>query len=774
MRKGENATLEDLFPGFDTEEADSKPSVGKRFSALGKFLALSTVAGLVTSLFPLTFMGVAVQASEPAFAVWNNIPDELPPVAIAQRNTLYDIHGSAFAQIWTEDRIAVKSLDDISPFAKNALIDTEDKRFYTTPGFDYKGTVRAALSGRGGGSGITQQLVKNLQFYNLSAGDQKEKATERSIGRKVRELKTAMKYEETHTKDEILLTYFNTVAFGGPSVYGIETASRYFFGKSAKNLTLAEASALVGSAQNPSIFNLQSKSAYDSWKNRQSDVLGRMVAEGHITPTEASKASKEKLKIVAKGSGGGNCYSSKYPLYCNYVLQHMMSSERLGKTREEREQVIAKGGLQIHTYMDPASMKKVEETLKKGFGTKNRVVAPTAVVDPKTGGVLAIGQNRDWGTGSGKTTYVLPNVKSGEGSVYKIFALAAALADGWTESDLTFSSEGCPMYPGSNYDAPPGGFKNSSSCALQGGLLNYKQATAYSSNTWYVTLEKRLGVEKLKKFSKSVGLEAPDSIGPRSLSYALGSVENTPVQIAAATATFANKGVFCPATPVKSMTYNDGTAPIPPDSYNPAEDSCRTVMSPHDAGIVLKAMRANVSGEIPNAFGVKAKIGGHDTVGKSGTNENLNTTWVHLSSRYSVFTNVYDLERPVRGIDGVYYNGYEHAWHDNTAIKAARAVMVKLLSGKKNIPLDYNNPNDDVVPAPIDETAFSTVPTVKGMRPEVAIKILNNAGFKAVVSKTTVVPPKGYPMGTVASQSIAPGEKIAKGREKTIVLTIGK
>lgn len=737
-------------------------------------LLLCSLLVLILGLVPLVMAGaVGIQAAVPVTDAWKAVPSELPEVAIAQRNVLLDKNGAPLATLWTENRAPLKSISQVSTYAVHGLLDTEDKNFYSNRGYDPMGMARAAVKGTGGGSGITQQLVKNLQYFNLLGKDKKQEAIKKSYGRKLSELKMAMEYERTHSKDQILLDYFNTVAFGGPTIYGIETASQYFFGKPAKNLTLAEAAALAGSAQNANIYNLEKASTYPKWKARQGQVLDRMVAMGHITKQEATQAKAQKLNLLMKKSSSGTCYTSKYPFYCKYVTDYLMKSPRLGSTTEERTEVLARGGLVIKTHMDPAAMATVESYLKGNWGVNNRIIAPTALVEPGTGGVVAMGANRDMGNGAGKTTLVLPNQPAAEGSVYKIFMLATALTQGGMDTqDLTFPSLGCPLRPGRNYDAPPGGFRNSSSCKLQGGLLNYKQATAYSSNTWYVTLEMRVGVEKLKEFSKSVGLAAPSSIGPRSLSYTLGPVENSPIALAAAFATFSNKGVYCPPTPVSSIALTSGD-PLPyPDSYNPAVDACRSVMSPHAASVVLQAMRANLNGEVPKAFGIRSNVPGYDNGGKSGTNESYNSTWAHLTGQYSLFTNVYDMTQTSRGIDDALFKGVPTPWTKNTAQTSGGEMMALLLRGKANKPLDWNNMNTSRGTTVVDESNFFLMPTVSGLSKEAALQVLKNAGVTAHVDKITVNPPPGYSSGVVVKQSLAPGTRLAKGTKREVTLTV--
>lgn len=777
----ESVASEEFFSGLEMEpevlpEAVECSRFQKFFMAPIKLIVASFLV-LVLCSVPLVVAGsMGVQAAAPAAKVWNDMPSTLPDVVIGSRNTIYDKNGGIIAQVWAENRQPLTNIKEVSPNAINALVDTEDRNFFKNKGFDIKGTARAAASRSGGGSGITQQLIKNRQFYNLLGKDSKDKAIERSVARKIRELKLALAYEKDHSKDEILVEYFNTVAFGSPTTYGLETASQYFFGIPAKNLSVAQAAALIGTANNPVIYNMNDPEAKDLWKARQRIVLNSMVAQGHLTAAQAHDAYLEDIKLVKKKTKGGNCYVSKYPAYCNYVMNYLAKSPRLADTQEERSAIIAKGGLQIKTHMDPVAMKTIDDYMEKNWKNDNRIIAPTVVVQPGTGGVSAIGVNREFGAGKGETEIDLANQPSGQGSVYKMFTLAAALQEkGMGEGDLAFSAP-CPLYPGKNYDSPPGGFRNSSSCALQGGYKNYKEATAVSSNTWFVALEMKIGVNALKDFSKKVGLAAPDYIGPRSLSYTLGSVNNSPVNMAAAFATFANKGVYCPPTPVVSLTYGDGSEPAIPDNYDPKSTACRSVMTPQNAGIVLKAMRANVSGEIKNAFGYKAhaNVPGVDNGGKSGTNQLLNSSWAQITGQYSLYTNVYDMVQTSRGIDGAVFKGYAHSWHDNTATETGSDLMKALSKGKKNVKLDFNSSDNTLEKIRVDESHYFIVPSVQGMSPGEAVTTMKSLGIITNVSKQRKDAPAGYPSGVVAEQSIPAGTKLPKGTKKELLLYVAK
>lgn len=775
-RDFEEVEFENFFNSKGVEVENYEPKRKSFLSVIGAltgFVGVSVLLGALIAIPGLVWGSAAAQVAAPAAEFWKSLPEELPEISIGERNQLVDRNGKVFAEVWTEDRIVLDSLDQISPLAIDALIDTEDKRFYDHGGFDAVGTARAAISS-GGGSGITQQLVKNLQFYNLAGRDKQAEATETSYNRKVRELKYAMSYEKSHTKSEILLQYFNTVSFGSPNIYSIESAANYFFGKSAKDLTIAESAALVGSVKNPVIYNLDSDDTdtIATWKNRQLTVIDRMLVEGSITEAQATEAAAQELNLVRQSASEGGCSSSAYAFYCDYVMDYLMESPRFGETVEERSAILAKGGLTINTYMDPAAIDAMNQQLANEFGVENRLVAPTAIVQPGTGGVVAMAQNREYGSGPGRTNIDLPEVDSGTGSTYKMIALAAAL-EVQPESALTFGSA-CPFYPGPNYDFPPGGFGNSVGCGYQNGALNYRQATAWSSNTWYLTLATKIGMDKIFDMSNRLGLRT-DGLSERALATVLGSKENSPLKMAAAFATFANEGVFCPATPVVSYEYKDGTAPAVPETYDPTIDSCRSVMSPATASGVLKAMRANTyKGEVPNAFGEVAQINGYDAVGKSGTNEHLNVTWAQVSKNYSIFTNIYDMDNPNRGVAGGYWRGGQTTF--DTAARTSSDLLrtVVAVTNPPRTGLNYNSTDRTFVDVPVDRREFFTVPALTGMSPEQALATALSLGVTAEVSKETRPTPDLFKSGVVVEQSLEAGTQLPMGTKKEMLLYLGE
>lgn len=761
--------INDIFSSKNVVAVKERTKLSKLKAFIG-FLLVSAFIGIIASISGLLIFSVSSIIFSPAKGIWDSIPKDLEEISISQRNILYDKDGKVFAEIWDENRVNLKSLDEINQYAVKALINTEDKNFYENSGYDLKAIFRSAALGSGGGSGITQQLVKNLQFYNQAGTTDKESSVENSLTRKLKELKLSIEYDSIHSKDEILLSYFNTVAFGAPNIYSIEAASNYFFDKHAKDLTLAESAALVGTVQNPTIYDMTDPENVD-WKNRQYDVLERMFSENTITQKEFDEAFSQELDFKYKKSGG-NCLSSEFPFYCEYTINFLKNDPKLGESPEERNAILSKGGLKINTFLDRKALENAESTLKESFGIHNRIVSPVAIVQPGTGGVEAIAVNRDFGSGDGETEIIVPNNPTGTGSVYKMITLAAALDNGMTEKDLSFSSR-CPLID-PNYDTPEDGVTNSVSCNFQGGFMDYKKATALSSNTWFTELEIKIGVEKVKELSSNLGLSAPDSITERSLSYTLGVTENSPIDMAAAFATFANEGIYCPATPIKNYTYMDDSILTVPDNYDPSETSCKRVLSPYSSSVVLKAMRANVSGEIKDSFGLGRIVPNQDTVGKSGTNELFNSAWVDISSNYSLFINVYDMNKLTDTMDYIEYKGETVRWFDNAAEDAGNEIFNKILKDQPASVLNFDSNNINKDSVEIDERDFFSVPSVLGMKPDEAVSVFQKIGMNVKVSKILKNSLPGYSSGVIVEQDIEPGTKLAIGTKKTIILNISK
>ena len=242
--------------------------------------------------------------------------------------------------------------------------------------------------------------------------------------------------------------------------------------------------------------------------------------------------------------------------------------------------------------------------------------------------------------------------------------------------------------------------------------------------------------------------------------------------MAAAFSTFANKVVFCPATSVKSYSYADGGKVPVSKSYDPTSDSCRRVMSPHSASIVLRAMRANVSGEVADSFATTKNVAGHDNGGKSGTNQLYNSTWAHITGQYSVFVNVFDMDKLTNEVENVYYKGSLWNWTKNAASDTGANIMRIAVDGKPNIPLDFNSTDKVGAHVGVSDDGYVSMPSVVGMNPSQATQFLQSRGFKVFVNKERAAGSGIISSGNVVDQSVPAGSRVQIGGDTKIILTV--
>lgn len=756
-------------------------SFSKIFSSFVGVVILSVVSVLAV-------LAIIISTISPIISYWVKAPDFLPDTTfVAEHIKMFDKNNELFAETWTENRETVNNIKDISPHLIHAIISAEDKDFFHHNAIDVKATLRSFLHHSGGGSGITQQLMKNLQYLSVSASkEDKKEATSNTIARKMRELKLAFNYERTHSKNSILLKYLNTVAVGSGNIYGVKTASREIFGKDVKDLNIEEAAVLAGTVNNPSRFNLLNladKNVYEDVKQRQIYVLTRMFNDGHITKAELNKAVKAKIEPHYTTMKGG-CGNSSFPFYCRYVLDYILQDTRFGATQEERNARIARGGLAIYTNLDPVLTRQAEQQVKSDLGINNRVAMPVAFVS-KGGKVIALAQNREWGTdeSTGQTQIVLPNVGTPAGSTYKMITLATAMSQGWDENRLNAVNGYCP-WKKAGFDTPSKGIMNSNGCqSFQVGKIGIFRATAYSSNTYFAELSSEVGVNNIVNMSRKLGLPVPNNIGAASASFTLGTTNVSPIQMAAAYNTFANQGVYCPPTPIRNYSNLDGSQLQVSDSYDPSSGGCRAVLTPKQASFVLKAQNANINdGSIAGRFGAEGGVNGHLTVGKSGTSENWsNTVWSTTVGQYTAFANAYDPRGNfAHPLTSYIWRGAVRGPYFHSSMSTTRDIISKNLANQPNIGLDLDSQNNSYVDVPKNRDGVKTVPYVVGMDAQSALTTMRNANINSHVMKITAHSEiiKGkfakYAPGTVIKQSIPAGTRFSNSSKKIVELMIVK
>lgn len=405
------------------------------------------------------------------------------------------------------------SLDDISPYLIEATINTEDKNFYKHIGFDYLRIIKAMAvnitSGTTsqGASTITQQYAKNL-FLDF----------DKTWKRKWDEMWYTIEIESHYSKDEILEGYLNTINYGHGK-YGIETASKYYFGKSAKDLTLAEAAMLTGIPKSPSNYspfvNLEKAT------QRQQIILKNMYDDGVISEAEYNKALDEELKFIGEEEEE-ELESVMY--YQNAVIEELKS------LKEIPESFLETGGLKVYTSLDMDAQKELEETVKNTMPDSDLETA-SVMVNPNNGRVIALVGGKDYSKSEFNRAV---NAKRQVGSTMKAFLYYAALENGFTASttftseETTFTFNNDQTYSPQNYNGTYGNKPISMATAI-----------AYSENIYAVKTHMFLGEDTLVDMAKRLGITSKLDEVP---SLALGTSEIGMLEMAGAYSAFANEG----------------------------------------------------------------------------------------------------------------------------------------------------------------------------------------------------------------------------------------
>lgn len=435
---------------------------------------------------------------------------------VAEPTRVYDASGNEIATYFLQNRRSVE-LDQVSPYVLKGTVDTEDKRFYQHNGVDPQGVLRAVvgqLTGRseqGGGSSITQQLVRNTILS--------DEQFEMSLKRKVREAYISIQMEKMYTKDQILNMYVNTIYYGN-GAYGIEAASVTYFNKHASELTIAEAATLVGLPNSPTL--------YDPFRNpencvsRRNLVLDRMLEAGDISQEEHDAATAEEL-VLNHGELTDN--AGTYPYFTDYVkqlLQQNFSSD-----------TILQGGLKVYTTIDPdcqAAAEAAASSIVDKAGNDD-VDASLVSIDNTNGYIKAMvgGQHYDTDLEGAKVNQATSRFQAG--SSFKPFTLLAALNAGMSPTVVLNCNS--PVKIGTTWTVQ--NFENS-----QYGYITLDTATQYSSNTAYAQVIDTIGVDKLISMAKLVGIDS--TVEPYGTST-LGTSSVTPLEMAEGYSTIANNGL---------------------------------------------------------------------------------------------------------------------------------------------------------------------------------------------------------------------------------------
>ncbi|MBW8802251.1 MAG: penicillin-binding protein [Catenulisporales bacterium] len=585
--------------------------------ALFGLLLVGALAGVLVAGMALPFVGTAGLAAKSASDHFEDIPDDLKTPDLPQRSQILAADGSVIATVWGDfgNRVIVP-FDAISPNVWQALVATEDSRFFEHGGIDLKGTFRAFfadISGANqGGSSISQQLVKNILV--LEAGNDKARyadATGDSLARKVRELKYAIAIEKKFSKNEILERYLNLVPFA-ENVSGIEAAADRWFGVHAGQLTVPQAATLIGMLKNPV--------AYDPAKHpqaatdRRDTVLDRMAdpTVHYLTQQQADAFKKQPLALNVQPQRSGCIYAAgSSAFFCEYVEQEILNNPIYGKTKAERATFFNRGGLTIRTTMDPKMEKAAETAIKHNVAATDIPGAAIAMIEPGTGRIKAMAQSRDMGTGAGQTYLNLaadPSHGGGNGyqagSTFKSFVAMAALEKGLTPTrDPTWQP--------------------TDELEQESGPQTMTSALWHSVNNYFIKLQEQTGLCEPAKLAAAAGLTIDSDNGngkplQQLGSFTLGTNQVTPIAMANAYATFAAHGVYCKPTALTSITDTAGK------QYPVTTPDCHQTINPALTDQLTGMLRGVV--DKGTAQSIRQSFSG-PAAGKTGTNDSRLMTW---------------------------------------------------------------------------------------------------------------------------------------------------
>ncbi len=548
-----------------------------------------TLGVMMTGAIALYYLGLSWLEEIPDYSNLDKLNTATPSRIYANDGT------TVLAEFQLENRTPVE-LSQISDYVKRGTVATEDERFYNHAGFDLYATLRATvnnLSGGSieGGSTITMQLVRNTVIS--------DEMQDRTFERKVREIYIALKVEELYSKDEILRMYLNTINYGS-GAYGIEAAARRYFSKSAADLTLAEATVLIGIPQSPTYNNPIDN--MEGCLSRRSVVLQRMVANSVITQEEADEvAAQEVVLNVSENSSGG---IKAYPYFTSYVRNQLTgTNNKYGISSSD----LFSGGLSVTTTLDVSAQEAMSSATWAKSNATGFTVAGVAI-DPENGYIKAI-------EGGGDYNVSQVNMATGEGaggrqtgSTFKVFTLIAALEAG--------------IDPATNIDAGYEVTANGSAIHNYGnasyGTRSIGSALAVSSNTAFVRLCQSVTPAVVAKTAKKLGITADL---PEVPTLTLGVATIPPLQMANAFATIANGGTYYSPECVIKITDSDGKVLVD----NSAPSGTRAI-SAEVACSAIEAMKLVINSS--EGTGTEARLStGQVAAGKTGTSEDWLDSW---------------------------------------------------------------------------------------------------------------------------------------------------
>jgi len=626
---------------------------------------------LISFVLVLAVVALAVGVS----AVWvlTILPRSLPSVASLESfdesvgTKVYDENDEQITELHVERRIFVP-LAQIPKALRDAIIATEDARFYQHHGVDPTGVGRAVYQNfrRGriveGGSTITQQLAKVLFL-----------TPDKSLERKLKEAVLALTLERRYSKDRILELYLNQIYFG-QGAFGVEAAARTFFGKSVKDLTLGESALLAGLPKAPTTY-----SPFDhpeAAKRRRATVLARMVETGAIKPDTAKRVAQAGLALIPAER---RRTSGQY--FLEYVQQAL--------EQEYGADLVFKGGLHVYTTLSPTMQLRAEQSLREGLravemrrtaAAKGKPATPPSgeerpegallAIEPQTGYIKAMVGGYDFFRSEFNRAV---QARRQPGSAFKPFVFIAAIEAGMTPASVVDDS---PVeYPvGKNGKA----WRPDNYDRKYRGQITYQQALEESINVAAVKVQAQVGIRRTVDVARRLGVESPLT---ENLSIALGTSDLTLLEMTSAYGALANQGTWMHPMVIRYVL--DAQRKLIEENAPQGKQ----VLSPAIAYVITHMLE----GTIERGTGVAAKALARPAAAKTGTTNDYSNAWF-IGYTPKLVTGVW-----------VGYDRPRSLGHDETGSRVAVPIWTSFMTGAlAGTPVEDFPLPDNVALAPVD------------------------------------------------------------------------
>ncbi|QNG37329.1 PASTA domain-containing protein [Geodermatophilaceae bacterium NBWT11] len=735
-------------------------TAASKVGALAKLVATIVVAGALVAGMMLPFVGGTGLVARNSASLLDALPVELTDQTPNGNTVVLAADGQPITNFYTNNRTPVTA-EQISPIMKQAIVDIEDSRFYSHNGLDVQGTLRALATNIAaggvaeGGSTLTQQLVKQTLLQTADTVEEREAADEQTVGRKLREARLALALEETYSKDEILTRYLN-IAYFGAGAYGIQAASQRYFSVNAIDLNLAQASVLAGLVQSPTADDPLANP--ENAQIRRDQVLNRMFDLGHITEQELADTTASPVVTAESQPPVNGCANASLGGYfCDYLEGYLINT--LGMTQDQ----IDNGGFVIQSTLRPDIQASGEQAVLNTVALGDPLVGTFTVVQPGTGHLLAMANNRRFGCDEAvdaacESVNFNAVASKGAGSTYKVFTAAAALEQGYsqyyslTTSDPYVSSvyrNGGRAYTVQNAGTYP-------------GTLDLEQALVRSSNTYFVALEDRLGsVEAPVRMAERMGMNfdranqtpADQIIAENQGSFTLGPYATSPLDLASAYSTLAANGTQCDPNPVTSIVVAQTGAPATLPDGTPINTADRCTPEAIPSGVAT-TMNQIMIGDTQASYGTgrRAAVPGHQIAGKTGTAQgNVSVSFIGSTPQYTASVMVFN---PIGNQNVGGFGGNKPAEIFNDA-------MAPILANEPSV--DF--PQADAGVQNGNTRAVPSCSSVSACQSAITGAELTYGGQQSVDSD--------QPAGTVVGLNPSAGNRIQAGARVTVLVSNG-